>query len=432
MVSRALTADTFHGQVQLSDFAALRDLGFRLVVNNRPDGEDPNQPSSEAQGAAARAAGLDYLHLPVTGGTISTADGKRFSDILAEAAGPVMAYCRSGARSLHLWMRSHPNALQGANTDRLLAIAAEIDLKPAMVQDWAAEIRARQAPWVEVFFEPRTFSLQYVVVDWGTRSCAMIDPVLDYDEKSGSLKTTSADALLDYVERNELSLTWILDTHPHADHFSASHYLKTRTGAKTGIGAHIVDVQALWKRIYNLPELATDGSQWDHLFEEGETFAIGSLQGRVLFSPGHTLASVTYLIEDAAFIHDTLFMPDSGTARADFPGGDASALWNSIQRILSLPSETRLFTGHDYQPGGRPPRWLSTVEEQRRTNPHVVDQTKQSFIALREARDRTLPMPKLILHALQINIRGGRLPQPEDNGTRYLKIPLDTFKDVTW
>jgi glyoxylase-like metal-dependent hydrolase (beta-lactamase superfamily II) len=225
---------------------------------------------------------------------------------------------------------------------------------------------------------------------------------------------------------------WILDTHPHADHFSAASYLKSRTGAPIAIGEHVVAVQKLWKELYNWPALATDGSQWDKLFADGERFRLGSLEGPVIFSPGHTLASVSYVIGDAAFIHDTLFMPDSGSARADFPGGSAKALWRSIESILSLPEATRLFTGHDYQPGGRSARWESTVRQQKQENAHVAGQDEASFVALREARDRTLPMPKLILHALQVNIRAGQLPEPEANGKRYLKIPLDALGDAPW
>jgi len=234
------------------------------------------------------------------------------------------------------------------------------------------------------------------------------------------------------VAREELVVEWILDTHPHADHFSAAHYLKQKTGAPTAIGARVTDVQKLWQGFYNWPELATDGSQWDRLFAAGDSFKLGELTGRVMFSPGHTLASVTYVIGDAAFVHDTVFMPDSGTARADFPGGSASALWASIQAIMALPDDTRLFTGHDYEPGGRAARWESTVGEQKRANPHLVGMTEERFVALREARDRTLPMPKLILHALQVNIRGGRLPEPESDGRRYLKFPLDALAGAVW
>lgn len=288
-------------------------------------------------------------------------------------------------------------------------------------------------PDVTGFYDPRTFSIQYVVADPATKKCALVDPVLDYDEKSGSVKTENADRLLAFVAENGLSIEWILDTHPHADHFSAAQYLKSKTGAPTAIGAQVVEVQKLWKEIYNWPDLAADGSQWDKLFTEGEAFNIGELKGRVLFSPGHTLASISYVIGDAAFIHDTLFMPDSGTARCDFPGGSASRLWNSMQQILSLPDETRLFTGHDYQPGGREPLWESTVAEQKATNSHISKcATEAEFVAVREARDATLPMPKLILHALQVNIRGGRLPEPEANGTAYLKIPLGALSGAVW
>jgi glyoxylase-like metal-dependent hydrolase (beta-lactamase superfamily II) len=290
----------------------------------------------------------------------------------------------------------------------------------------------RLRPDVKGFFDPRTWSIQYVVSDPATRACAIIDPVLDFDEKSGATGTVNADAILDYVAENDLTVAWILDTHPHADHFSAAHYLQERTGAPTAIGEHVVDVQRLWKGIYNWPSLPADGSQWNRLFAHGDRFKVGSLNAHVLFSPGHTLASISYVIGDAAFVHDTLFMPDSGTARADFPGGSAKTLWASIRDILALPDETRVFTGHDYQPGGREPRWESTVGDQKRLNPHLAGKSEAEFIALREARDRTLPMPKLILHALQVNVRGGRLPEPEDNSGRYLKFPLDALPGAAW
>jgi glyoxylase-like metal-dependent hydrolase (beta-lactamase superfamily II) len=290
----------------------------------------------------------------------------------------------------------------------------------------------RLRPDVKGFFDPRTWSIQYVVSDPATRACAIIDPVLDFDEKSGATGTVNADTILAYVAENDLTVAWILDTHPHADHFSAARYLQEKTGAPTAIGEHVVDVQRLWKGIYNWPSLPTDGSQWNRLFAHGDRFTVGSLNAHVLLSPGHTLASITYVIGDAAFVHDTLFMPDSGTARADFPGGSAKTLWASIQDLLALPDETRVFTGHDYQPGGREPRWESTVGDQQRLNPHLVGKSEAEFIALREARDRTLPMPKLILHALQVNVRGGRLPEPEDNGERYLKFPLDALPGAAW
>jgi glyoxylase-like metal-dependent hydrolase (beta-lactamase superfamily II) len=288
-------------------------------------------------------------------------------------------------------------------------------------------------PLVKGFFDERTFSVQYVVADPETGKCAIIDPVLDFDEKSGATATKNADAILSYVNEQRFQVEWILDTHPHADHLSAARYLKQKTGAPTTIGEKVVEVQRLWKGIYNWPDFPADGSQWDRLFTEGETFKLGNIPARVLFSPGHTLASITYVIGDAAFVHDTLFMPDSGTARADFPGGSASRLYKSIMEILSLPDETRIFTGHDYQPGGREPFWESTVAEQKAKNKHMSTCTTEAeFVKVREARDKTLSMPKLILHALQVNINGGRLPEPEANGRRYRKFPLDTLQGAAW
>ncbi|WP_252109629.1 MULTISPECIES: MBL fold metallo-hydrolase [unclassified Halomonas] len=287
-------------------------------------------------------------------------------------------------------------------------------------------------PKVAGFYDPCTGSVQYIVSDPATKACAIIDPVLDFDEKSGATATYHADELLDYVAKYELRVEWILDTHPHADHFSAAQYLKEKTGAPAAIGEHVTKVQALWKEIYHWPEMPADGRQWDRLFAEGDTFQIGELKARVMYSPGHTLASITYVVGDAAFVHDTLFQPDFGTARADFPGGDARALWRSIQQILSLPDETRLFTGHDYCPGGRAPAWQSSVAEQREQNPHLAGQSEAQYVAFRQERDSELPMPKLILHALQVNTLGGRLPEPEANGKRYLKIPLDALGKGSW
>ncbi|EJN02096.1 MBL fold metallo-hydrolase [Phyllobacterium sp. YR531] len=288
-------------------------------------------------------------------------------------------------------------------------------------------------PNVEAFYDERTFSVQYVVSDPDTKACAIIDPVLDFEEKSGATATFNADRILNYVELAKLKVEWILDTHPHADHFSATQYLHSRTGAPCAIGSHIVEVQSLWKDLYNWEALIADGSQWHKLFQPGEAFKIGHLDATVMFSPGHTLASITYVIGDAAFVHDTLFMPDSGTARTDFPGGSADQLWYSIQDILALPDETRIFVGHDYQPGGREPMWESSVGEQKAHNSHLSRcHSMEEFIALRETRDKTLAMPKLILPALQINLNGGRLPEPETNGTRYLKIPLNALGGVIW
>ncbi|MGH1589378.1 MBL fold metallo-hydrolase [Methylobacterium phyllosphaerae] len=301
-----------------------------------------------------------------------------------------------------------------------------------MSDQTAGDLHGR--PIVAGFYDAPTGSIQYIVADLETKRCAIIDPVLDFDPKSGATATRSADALLAHIGGEGYALEWILDTHPHADHFSAAGYLHDRTGVPTAIGEKVVAVQKLWKALYNLPDtFRTDGSQWSRLFGDGERFRIGNLDAAVMFTPGHTLASIAYRVGDAAFVHDTLFMPDSGSARADFPGGDAHALWRSIRRIMALPDDTRLFTGHDYRPGGRAAAWESTVARQRAENPHVVETpTEAAFVRMREARDRELPMPKLILHALQVNIRGGRLPEPEANGRRYLKIPLDALDGAAW
>lgn len=301
-----------------------------------------------------------------------------------------------------------------------------------MTGETSSQLQGR--PIVAGFFEKRTSSVQYVVADPVTKRCAIIDPVLDFDPKSGATATHSADALREHLTREGYALEWILDTHPHADHFSAAGYLKNKTAVPTAIGVKVTEVQKLWKEIYNLPgAFSTDGSQWDKLFADGERFKIGNMDVEVMFTPGHTLASIAYVVGEAAFIHDTIFMPDGGTARADFPGGSARALWRSIQRIMALPANTRLFTGHDYCPGGRKPRWESTVAQQRAENIHLMKaKTEEEFVALREQRDRELAMPKLILHSLQVNICGGRLPEPESNGKRYLKIPLDALEGAPW
>jgi len=418
------------GQPDTGDFADFAEQGFRALVNVRPDREEPGQPGTCAEQRAAENAGLAYGFIPVTGPTITEADIRAFQCAVANAEGPVLAHCKSGTRALALHVLGE--VLDGRMTaEDVLPFGRERGFDLSSAAGWLARYAA-QRPHVKAFYDPRTFSVQYVVTDPATKKCAIIDPVLDFDEKSGSTGTMNADAILDYIGKEGLSVEWILDTHPHADHFSAAQYLKEKTGAPTAIGEHVTDVQKLWKDIYNWPELRTDGSQWDHLLADGEHFRVGNIDARVMFSPGHTLASVTYVIGDAAFIHDTLFMPDSGSARADFPGGSAHALWRSIQGILALPDDTRLFTGHDYQPNGRAPRWESTVAEQKKSNPHIAGQDEASFVKLRETRDATLPMPKLILHALQVNIRGGRLPEPEENGRRYLKVPLDALRGARW
>lgn len=280
-------------------------------------------------------------------------------------------------------------------------------------------------PKVSGFYHEPTCSIAYLVQDPASNHAALIDPVLDYDEKAGRVSTEFADAMVAAVRERGLTVDWILDTHAHADHFSAAAYLKERLGAPIAIGERIVTVQRLWKEIYNLPDFPDDGSQWDRLFADGESFKVGGVTGRVMLSPGHTPGSVTYVFGDAAFVHDTLFQPDGGTARADFPGGNAADLYRSITAILALPDATRLFTGHDYRPNGRAPQWESTVAEQKRANIHFKGQPScEDFVRMRQERDRTLPAPRLILHALQVNMRGGRLPKPEDNGRSYLKIPI--------
>jgi len=417
-------------QPEVAELGSLAAQGFRALINARPDGEDPGQPGSAAEKAACEAAGLAYHFIPVPETAVTQADVQAFCQALARTDGRVLAHCRTGQRALML------HALGQALDGRMAAPeiagfgqAHGFDLTGAV--RWLERERARN-PQVTAFFDPRTASVQYVVTDPATKRCAIIDPVYDFDEKSGSTGTWNADALLAHVEREGLTVEWILDTHPHADHFSAAHYLKTRTGAPIAIGARVVEVQRLWQQLYHWPELRTDGSQWDRLFEDGDRFRIGELEARVMHSPGHTLASVSYLIGDAAFIHDTVFMPDGGTARTDFPGGSAEALWDSIQAILALPDDTRLFTGHDYQPGGRHPRWETTVAEEKRSNPHLAKCDREAFLKLRQARDRTLPMPKLILHALQVNLQAGRLPEPEADGRRYLKFPLDALPGAVW
>jgi glyoxylase-like metal-dependent hydrolase (beta-lactamase superfamily II) len=287
---------------------------------------------------------------------------------------------------------------------------------------------------VQGFYEKRTGSIQYVVADPRTKRCAIIDPVLDFDPNSGGTATRWADEILGWIAKQGYELEWILDTHPHADHFSAAGYLKDTTGVPTAIGEKVIDIQKLWQKIYNAEHCCpADGSQWDRLFADGDRFKIGDMDVDVMLTPGHTLASITYVVGNAAFIHDTLFMPDGGTARADFPGGSARDLWASIQRILALPGDTRLFTGHDYCPGGREPKWESTVKQQRSENIDLRRADSESaFVALREAKDEKLPMPRLILQSLQVNLMGGRLPEPEDNGKRFLKIPLNAFDGVPW
>lgn len=282
---------------------------------------------------------------------------------------------------------------------------------------------------IEAFFDEATSTVSYIVLDRSTQACAIIDSVLDYDPKAGRTSTKSADRLIARVRELGARLEWILETHVHADHLSAAPHLRAQLGGQLGIGAHIVTVQKVFGSLFNAgDDFARDGRQFDRLFADGDRFTIGSLTARALHTPGHTPACMSYVIEDAVFVGDTLFMPDYGTARCDFPGGDARTLYRSVRRLLSLPPETRLFMCHDYPPGGRAPAWESTVAEQRAHNIHVHDGiAEDDFVAMRTARDATLDMPVLILPSVQVNMRAGHLPEPEANGTRYLKIPLDVL-----
>ena len=282
---------------------------------------------------------------------------------------------------------------------------------------------------VKAFFDPATWTVSYVVFDAPGGHCALVDSVLDYDPKSGRTRTDSADQLIAFVREQNLTVDWILETHAHADHLSAAPYLRKHLGGKIAIGGKITQVQNVFKGIFHLePEFATNGSQFDHLFEDGDTFAIGTLQAQALSVPGHTPACMAYQVGDAVFVGDTLFMPDVGTARCDFPGGNAHTLYQSVRKLLSLPDETRLFMCHDYPPAGRAVAWQTTVADQRANNIHVHDGvSEETFVALRTQRDATLEMPVLILPSVQVNIRAGELPPPEANGVSYLKIPLNAL-----
>jgi glyoxylase-like metal-dependent hydrolase (beta-lactamase superfamily II) len=281
---------------------------------------------------------------------------------------------------------------------------------------------------VQAFFDPASFTYSYVVRDPSSQACAIIDPVLDYDPAAGRIGHASAQKIIDYIHAEQLQVQWLLETHVHADHLSAAAYLQGQLGGRLAIGEHIGLVQGVFAKLFNAgAEFATDGSQFDQLFADGASFQIGALTVQALHTPGHTPACLTYVVGDAAFIGDTLFMPDYGTARCDFPGGDARALYRSIQQIFALPAATRLFMCHDYQaPGRSEHQYLSTVAEQRAQNVHVhVGIDEDSFVAMRTARDAGLPMPALMLPSVQVNMRAGHLPQAEGNGVRYLKVPLD-------
>lgn len=284
-------------------------------------------------------------------------------------------------------------------------------------------------PVVKGFFDPDTWTVTYVVYEKPGSSCIIIDSVLTYDPKSGRTNTKRADEVIEFVKENNLKTDWILETHAHADHFTAAPYLKAHLGGKIAIGNHIADVQGVFKGIFNLePAFPTDGSQFDYLIKDGDEIPFGNLSFKALFVPGHTPACMAYQVGDAIFVGDTMFMPDVGTARCDFPGGDAHTLYQSMKKILSFPPETRLFMCHDYPPNGRPVQFETTVAEQRKSNIHMHDGiSEEQFIAMRTKRDATLEMPVLILPAIQVNIRAGEFPPKEANGIAYLKIPVDAL-----
>lgn len=281
----------------------------------------------------------------------------------------------------------------------------------------------------QAFFDPDTWTVTYVLADTTSGHAAIIDPVLDYDFKSGRTSTASADQVLAYVAAQGLHIDWILETHAHADHLSGAHYIRDRVGGRIAIGEGIRGVQSTFKTIFNLERtFLPDGSQFDHLFKDGETFMIGNAQATAMWVPGHTPADMAYLVGDSVFVGDTLFMPDVGTARADFPGGDAHKLYQSIHKLLALPPQTKVFVCHDYPPKSRLPAWESTVAEQRAKNIHVHEGVGEAaFVAMRSARDATLGMPTLILPAIQVNVRAGEMPPPEANGVIYLKIPVNAL-----
>ena len=286
-------------------------------------------------------------------------------------------------------------------------------------------------PIIRAFFDEPTNTVSYIVADPATKQAAVIDPVLDYDPNSGAVDIRSVNAVLRVVEEQGYTVVWTLETHAHADHLSGSPYIKAKTGAKIGIGEHIKDVQRIFRPVFDATDLKTDGSDFDHLFRDGERFKIGELDAEVIYTPGHTPADVTYKIENAAFVGDTLFMPDYGTARADFPGGDAHMLYRSIQKVLALPPETRLFMCHDYKAPGRDSyAWETTVRDERANNVHVKDGVSEdAFVAMRNKRDATLSAPRLLLPSIQVNIRAGKFPPAHANGVRYLTIPVK-FKNL--
>jgi len=422
-------------QIRTDDLVAIRQAGFQSLVCNRPDGESPDQTDWQTLADAASALGLEVAWLPAETGKVTNAQGEAFGQMFDALPKPVLAYCRSGLRSSTLWALSQAGKLP---TEAILARtqAAGYDLS-AMAQRITdlgaahANAAAQGRMQVEGFFDQATWTVSYIVMDTATREAAIIDSVLDYDAKSGRTRTASADRLIERIQALGARVQWHLETHVHADHLSGAAYLRARIGGQIAIGQQITTVQQVFGDLFNAePEFRRDGSQFDRLLQDGESFRIGQLQARALHTPGHTPACMTYVVSDgeqtAAFVGDTLFMPDYGTARCDFPGGNARTLYRSINKVLSLPPETTLYMCHDYQPGGREVKYLTTVAEQRANNIHVKDGiSEEAFVAMREARDATLEMPVLILPSVQVNMRAGELPPAESNGKRYLKIPLD-------
>ena len=289
---------------------------------------------------------------------------------------------------------------------------------------------AQTSSEVKGFFDEETHTISYVIYDKQTNSCAVLDSVLDLDYASGKINYLNADKIINFITENNLKLCWLIETHVHADHLSAAPYIQQKLGGKIAISKEIVKVQEIFGKVFNAgTEFERDGSQFDLLLEDGDTYEIGNLRGKALHTPGHTPACMAHVIEDKVFVGDTLFMPDGGTARADFPGGDARTLFRSIQKILALPDNTRMFVCHDYMPNGREVKWETTVSEQKQNNIHIGDAIHEDeFVKLREKRDSTLGMPKLIMPSIQVNMRAGNMPQSEDNGSTFLKVPISGIK----
>jgi len=299
----------------------------------------------------------------------------------------------------------------------------------AIAKPGIPDLELSMKPEVTAFFDEATNTISYVVKDPATNACAIVDSVMDIDYAAGRIAYEHADAMIAFVKEHGLTCEWLIETHVHADHLSAAPYIQGKLGGKLGIGENITIVQETFGKVFNEgTEFQRDGSQFDRLFKDGDSYTIGTMRAFAIHTPGHTPACMTHVIGDAAFVGDTLFMPDGGTARADFPGGDARALYRSIKRLLELPGEMRLFMCHDYGPNGREIRWETTVADERAHNIHVKDGTSEdAFVEMREARDATLDMPRLIIPSLQVNMKAGQLPEPDPTGKRFLKVPLNTL-----